>query len=85
MTHALVNEVQCATIYTVMSPHISDDQLELYHLGKVTDESELAVLEEHLLACPGDCVERAEEVANRIDAIRAAIIECEFDRQVSRK
>ena len=44
----------------------------------VNDESELALLEEHLLACPS-CVERAEEVQNYVEAIRAAIVEGGFD------
>jgi hypothetical protein len=63
----------CATIPVQMAwQHISDEDLERYHLGMVTDESELAPLEEHLLAC-SSCAERAEE------AIRAAIIEGGYD------
>ena len=58
--------------------HISDEVLETYCLGMVNDESELALLEEHLLACPS-CVERAEEAQNYVDAIRAAIVEGSFD------
>ena len=58
--------------------HISDEDLESFYLGKVTDESELAPLEEHILACPS-CVERAEEAQDRVDAIRKAIIEGGFD------
>ena len=58
--------------------HICDDDLEGYCLGKVTDESELALLEEHLLACPS-CVGRAEESLNYMDAIRATIIAGGFD------
>ena len=58
--------------------HISDEVLETYYLGMVNDESELALLEEHLLACPS-CVERAEEVQNYVEAIRAAIVEGSFD------
>ena len=58
--------------------HISDEDLERYHLGKVTDESELAPLEEHLLACPS-CVERAKEAQDYVDAMRAAIIEGNVD------
>jgi hypothetical protein len=45
--------------------HISDEDLERYYLGMVTDESELAPLEEHLLACP-PCVKRAEEAQDRV-------------------
>jgi hypothetical protein len=38
--------------------HISDYDLERYYLGMVTDEQELAALEEHLLWCSA-CVDRA--------------------------
>jgi hypothetical protein len=59
----------CVTIRVEMArEHISDEDLERYYLGMVTEESELALLEEHLLAC-SSCAERFE------DAIRAAIIE----------
>jgi hypothetical protein len=37
-----------------LSEHGTDDQLELYALGKLP-EAELPVLEEHLLACPACC------------------------------
>ena len=57
---------------------ISDVDLERYHLGKVTDESELAHLGEHLLASPS-CVERAKDAQRCVDAMRAAIIEGNFD------
>ena len=58
--------------------HISDHDLERYHLGMVVDEAELAAVEEQLLACPR-CVERAEESADYVDAIRAGIILGNFD------
>ena len=58
--------------------HISDHDLERYHLGMVVDEAELAPLEEHLLSCP-KCVERAEEAADYVDALRAAIIVGNWD------
>ena len=60
--------------------HISDEDLERYYLGKVTAEVELAPLEEHLLACSW-CVERAEEAQDRVNAIRAAMIEGSFDSE----
>ena len=53
--------------------HISDHDLERYYLGMVTTESELAPLEEHILACPW-CVGRAEAIQDYVDAIRAAAI-----------
>jgi hypothetical protein len=58
--------------------HISEEDLERYYLGMVTDESELASLEEHLLACPW-CVGRAEEAQDYVDTMRAAIIEGDHD------
>jgi hypothetical protein len=58
--------------------HISDHDLERYHLGMVEEESELAALEEHLLGCPS-CAERAEESAAYVDLMRAAIIEGDWD------
>jgi len=58
--------------------HISDHDLEKYHLGMVTDEEELAALEEHSLGCP-ECAELAEESAEYVDTIRAAIVTGNFD------
>jgi hypothetical protein len=52
--------------------HIDDHDLERYHLGMVTEELELARIEEHLLWCE-DCVRRAEESADYVDLIRAGI------------
>jgi hypothetical protein len=58
--------------------HISGHGLERYHLGMIVDEAELAPLEEHILAC-SECAERAEQVAESVDTIRAAIIAGNFD------
>jgi hypothetical protein len=58
--------------------HISDHDLERYHLGHVVDEAELALLEEHYLGCP-QCAERAEQIADYVDTIRASIINGNFD------
>ena len=33
------------------SEHVTDHDLERYHLGMIVEEAELAALEEHLLAC----------------------------------
>ena len=57
--------------------HVSDHDLERYHLGMVVDEGELTALEEHVLAC--QCAERAEELATYVDTQRAAIITGGFD------
>jgi hypothetical protein len=54
--------------------HIFDHDLEHYYLGMVTDEAELAPLEEHLLRC-GWCVEREEQTQNYVDAIWVAILD----------
>jgi hypothetical protein len=58
--------------------HLSDHDLERYHLGMIVDEAELAPFEEHLLAC-FFCVRRAEETADYVDAIRSGIILGDFD------
>ena len=58
--------------------HISDHDLERYYLGMVTDESELAPLEDHLLACPA-CAQRSEETQDYVDAVRSAVVEGDFD------
>ena len=64
------------TIRERLEGHISDHDLERYHLGMVTDE--LPALEEHLLRC-ADCIRRAEETADYVDAIRAGIIQGNWD------
>ncbi len=58
--------------------HISDHDLERYHLGMVLDEAELASLEEHLLVC-SDCIDLAEKTAEYVDFLRAAVIAGNFD------
>lgn len=57
--------------------HLSDLDLERYHLGMVSGE-ELDALEEHIVGC-GECAECAEEAADYVDAIRAGIIAGNFD------
>ena len=56
------------------SEHITDHDLERYHLGMIVEETELAPLEEHLLACSA-CAARAEATADYIDLIRRGMIE----------
>ena len=48
-----------------ISGHISDHDLERYHLGQVVDESELARLEEHILACPACAARRGVGAIHR--------------------
>lgn len=61
--------------------HISDDDLERYYLGMITDEAELAPLEEHLLWCHA-CQDRAQEVQDYVDLLRESVILGNFDRDV---
>ena len=65
-------------IHDELEKHITDHDLERYHLGMVTDETELAGLEEHVMACPA-CAERAEETADYVDVMRKAIIKGDHD------
>ena len=58
--------------------HITDHDLERYYLGMVTQEEELAPLEEHLLWCHS-CVERAKETEDYVDLMRLAIVVGDFD------
>jgi hypothetical protein len=52
--------------------HISDTDLERYHLGMVTG-MELDTLEEDIIGCP-TCADRAAETTDYVDAVRAGII-----------
>jgi hypothetical protein len=61
-------------------PHISDDDLERYHLGMISEDAELAKIEEQILACAG-CAERAEQAADYVDLMRRTIIKGDFDLQ----
>jgi hypothetical protein len=47
--------------------------LERYYLGMITDEAELARLEEHLLWCH-DCIHRAEAAQDHVDVMRVALL-----------
>jgi hypothetical protein len=58
--------------------HVSDHDLERYHLGMVQHDFELAIIEEHLLTC-SECINRAEQSAEGVDTIRSAIISGAFD------
>ena len=52
--------------------HLSDPDLERFILGTITDETELAPLEGHLLVC-ADCIGRAEETREYIGTMKAAL------------
>ena len=58
--------------------HILADDLERYHLGMVSEEAELARIEEHLLWC-NKCLDRMEHTERYIDAVRNAAFRAEFD------
>jgi hypothetical protein len=58
--------------------HLSDDDLERYHLGNITDDAELDIIEEHLLLC-SDCIEAPVEAVQYVDAMRGATIRGDFD------
>ena len=62
--------------------HISDHELERYHLGML-DKAKLATVEEHLLVC-SDCIDAAEEAARYVDTIRVAIVRGDFDLELGR-
>jgi hypothetical protein len=61
--------------------YLLDHDLERYHLGIIREESELAPVEEHLLAC-GECTVRAAEIADYVDTIRAGAINGAFDLEI---
>ena len=61
-----------------MNKHLSDHELERYHLGTVRDEAEPAAIEEHYLGCAA-CAGRAREAVEYVDAVRAGIIHRDFD------
>jgi anti-sigma factor RsiW len=50
--------------------HISDDELERYAMGTLS-ESGCATVEEHLLACP-QCQDRLESIERYVAAMRSA-------------
>jgi hypothetical protein len=56
--------------------HISDHDLERFHLGMVQDEAESATIE--VLTC-SDCIDAAEEAAQYVDAIRVGVIRGDVD------
>ena len=47
-------------------------------MGLVTSKRELRLIENHIIMC-ALCAERADEVAQYVDVIRAAIIAGDFD------
>jgi len=65
----------------IKDPHLSQHDLERYHLGMVVEEADLAPLEEHILSC-AHCAGRAEEIGQYVDAMRAAACTLEETREI---
>ena len=59
-----------------MDTHLTDHDLERYYLGMVTEESELATLEEHLLWC-NECIDRCQSSERYVAAMRRAALGCD--------
>jgi hypothetical protein len=73
-------KVQKQIIYS-NNPHLSDEALELYTLGKIADEAYLAQVEEHLLACRS-CLNRAQADADYTEAMRKALSSADLSEAV---
>jgi len=63
-----------AVLRHMYTEHLSDHDLERYYLGMITEELELAPVEEHILACAW-CASRAEEIQDYVDAVRSATLD----------
>jgi hypothetical protein len=61
--------------------HLSVDDMERYHLGKIRESQEVAVIEEHLLWCQ-NCLDHMEAVEHFIDMVRAGLVSGGFYRDV---
>jgi len=67
----------------IQLPHISEDVLELYAMGRLS-ESELEPVEEHLLVCH-HCQDALQEADEFVRAIRVAARELEAEQRVAPK
>ena len=61
-------------------PHIPEDTLELYSMGRLS-ESEIEVVEEHLLVCNA-CQDSLQETEDFVRAFRAAVPELEIEPEL---
>ena len=52
--------------------HISEHNLERFVLGMVKDESELELLEQHLLVC-AECIGRADETFHYVGTMKRGL------------
>ena len=55
-----------------MAGHIAADTLERYMRGTITNKTELATLEKHLLVCAW-CIQRAEKTEHCVTAVRVEL------------
>src|SRR5687767_14236696 len=69
------------TYDSYMGGHIFDHDLERYYLGMISEEAELAPLEEHLLWCES-CQDRCNETEQYIDALQSSLIQNNVDLEV---
>jgi hypothetical protein len=53
--------------------HISTDDLELYHLGNMTDAMAIGGIEQHISECP-DCADRMMAIDRFVHLVRAGVI-----------
>ncbi len=58
--------------------HLFDHDSGCFHLGMVTEEPELARIEEHCLGC-SRCAELVEEVGAFVETVRTAMIVGDLD------
>ena len=64
--------------------HIPEHDLERLILGTITDETELAPLEEHLLVC-AECIDRAEQTRQYVSTMKEALARLEKAKRASTK
>ena len=64
-------------------PHIPEDTLELYTMGRLS-ESEIEEVEEHLLVCSA-CQDSLQETDDFVRAFRAAVPELEIEPELQRE
>jgi hypothetical protein len=60
-----------------LSPHLTEDQIELYSLGRL-DSSDISPLEEHLMICEA-CRQNLDEARDMSVAMREALSEAKLD------
>ena len=79
-TEEEIRNAQALDAWAKVSPHLSDEQLETHHLGRIEDPAP-TLLEEHILGC-NDCADRAETSSQYVDGMRAATVAGNYDCKV---